>query len=241
MTAYSLGLTDRDRVNSAFGGGLPTSSIVLLEGPDGAGKSVLTQRAVYGMVESGHSVAHVSTELTVAAFVEQMASLSYDVVSHLLDERLLFLHAPVDTYGPDRQRDLLEPFQSATVLWRADVIVVDGFGALLRNDPEFAERMAADEADRAMERFVRFLRQVTATGRTVVLTVDPVDVDGGGLSPLRRSADVYLTLETETVGQEIRRQAVVNRFAGMGSQVDDTIGFAVQQGRGLTIETRTVA
>jgi flagellar protein FlaH len=34
---------------------------------------------------------------------------------------------------------------------------------------------------------------------------------------------------------------VVRRFAGMASPVDDTIGFSVEQGRGITIESRTIA
>jgi len=43
------------------------------------------------------------------------------------------------------------------------------------------------------------------------------------------------------VGNDIRRQVQVKRFAGMGEQVGDTIGFSVRSGTGIVIESRTVA
>jgi flagellar protein FlaH len=241
MNHYSIGLEDRDRVNDAFGGGLPQGSIVLLEGADGAGKSVVSQRCAYGMVTEGTAVAYVSTELRAAEFIEQMHSLSYDVVRPLLDDRLLFLHAPVDARGPGRERDLLGRLFDAGTLWRADAVFVDSFGALLRNDPSFDDAAAEGDADHAMERIVRSLKRAVASGRTVFLTVDPTGLDATALGPLRGVADVYFAIETSTVGQDVRRSMVVRRFAGMASPVDDTIGFSVEQGRGITIESRTIA
>ena len=61
------------------------------------------------------------------------------------------------------------------------------------------------------------------------------------LRPLRSAADVFFELQSEAVGNDIRKKALVRRFAGMKSPVDDTIGFSVQQGRGLVIESRTIA
>lgn len=238
MSHYSLGLGERDRVDHAFGGGLPEASVALLEGPDGAGKSVLTQRMAYGMAEEGTPVAVVSTELTAREYIEQMNSLSYDVVRHLLAERIAFFHADVDTAG---ERELLARLAAPSPLWNADVVIVDGFDAILRNDPAFDAVAERGDEDHAMQEFVSFLRRATATDRTVVLTVNPAAVTERALRPLRDVADVYLQLETKTVGQEIRNQAVVRRFAGMKEPVDDTIGFAVQQGRGIVIESRTVA
>lgn len=246
MSHYSIGLTDRDRVNHAIGGGLPSGSVCLLEGRDGAGKSVLTQRIAYGLIEEGTSTAVVSTELTASEYIDQMNSLSYDVVDHLLADRLLFFHANVDTHveagGRERgTRRLISRLFAPSPLWRGDVLVVDGFDAMLRNDPRFDAVTERGEEDHAMQRIVSALRQRTADDRTVVLTVNPATVTDRALQPLRDVSDVYLQLETSTVGQEIRQKAVVRRFAGMKNPVDDTIGFAVQQGRGVVIESRTIA
>lgn len=246
MRHYSLGLTERDRVDHAFGGGLPAGSVVLLEGSDGAGKSVLTQRMAYGFAEQRTPVSVVSTELTAGDYIEQMHSLSYDVVDHLLYDRLVFFHADVDTHVQigSRQRGtrtLLSRLFAPSPIWDGAVTIVDGFDALLRNDPRFDAVTRHEEEDHAMQRLVSALRQRTAGDRTVVLTVNPETVSSRALQPLRDAADVYLRLETSTVGQTIRNRAVVRRFAGMKNPVDDTIGFAVQQGRGVVIESRTVA
>lgn len=246
MTHYSIGLEDRDRVNHAIGGGLPEGSICLLEGPDGAGKSVLTQRMAYGLVEEGTPTAVVSTELTAQEYINQMNSLSYDVVEHLLSDRLVFFHADVDTHVERGGREagtrrLLTRLFAPSPLWNGDVVVVDGFDAILRNDPRFDAVANRGEEDHAMQRAVSELRRRTAEGRTVVVTVNPATVTDRALQPLRDVSDVYMQLETSTVGQEIRQKALVRRFAGMKNPVDDTIGFAVQQGRGVVIESRTVA
>ncbi|MFC7239992.1 ATPase domain-containing protein [Saliphagus sp. GCM10025317] len=237
---YSLGLTETDRVDNAIGGGLPEGSVVLIEGEDGAGKSALSQRFSYGMAEEGTYVTYISTELESWEFVQQMHSLSYDVVDHLLGEQMLFLHANVDTHSRGKKRQLLARLADAETLWRADVVYVDTLSALLRNDPNFEAADPAD-TDHVLQRLVTFLRQVTLQDKTVVLTVDPTSVDDDALRPLRNVADVYFDIETSAVGQEIRRQIRVRRFQNMKSPVDDSIGFNVQQGRGVSIVSRTVA
>ena len=242
MNRHALGLTRRDRVNAAFGGGFPPGSIVYVEGADGAGKSVLSQRIAYGMASEGIPVAYLSTELTLPEFLDQMNSLSYDVVEHLLADRMLFLHAPVagDEWSEATKRELLGRLLSAEHLWRGEVTIVDSFDALLRNDTLVADG-GVDGSVGVVETLTKRLRRITAGGQTIVLTADPHGVEDRMLKPLRRVTDVYLQVEMKEVGQEIRRNVVVRRFAGMASPVDDTIGFTVQQGRGITIESRTVA
>ncbi len=43
------------------------------------------------------------------------------------------------------------------------------------------------------------------------------------------------------VGNDVRRHIIVQRFAGMGEQVGDTVGFSVRSGIGVVIESRSVA
>ena len=242
MTEYlSTGLTGRDRVNNAIGGGIPEGSVVLIEGEDGAGKSALSQRFSYGMATEDTYVTYISTELECWEFVQQMNSLSYDVVDLLLEEQLLFLHANVDTHDAGNNRQLLARFASAETLWKADVVYVDTLSALLRNDPNYEAVVDEGDEDHVIQRLVSFLRHVTMQDKTVVLTIDPTSVRDDALRPLRNVADVYFQIETNTVGQEIRRKILVRRFQNMNSPVDDSIGFNVQQGRGVSIVSRTVA
>lgn len=244
---YSLDLEERDRVNASFGGGLPQGSLVLLEGEHGSGKSVITQRFCKGLCNAGTYVTYVSIEDRAADFVGQMRSLSYDVTDHLLNEQMLFLHADVDTHERLRDdhagrdgREMLTRLMEANVMWRSDVVIIDGFDAILLQDPRYDQARETGNQDDVVQNLITFFRQVVSDDKTVVLTVNPNALDPRALRPLRDTSDVYVTLQMRSVGSEVRRNMIVRKFAGMGEQVDDNIGFDVQSGRGLLIVTRTV-
>ncbi|CCQ37324.1 fla cluster protein FlaH [Natronomonas moolapensis 8.8.11] len=244
----SLGLEDHDRLNKELGGGIPRGSIVLMEGDYGAGKSAISQRFAYGFCEEETTVSFLSTELTVGGFLDQMHSLSYDVVDHLLDERLLFLHANLDTGGvlsggndDESRMDLLTRLMDAETMWTADVVIVDTFDAILRNDPTFEALIRKNEERQAALEIISFFRDMISEGKIIVLTVDPSTVDGDAIGPFRAIADVFIELEMVEVGNDVRRQVSVKRFAGMGEQVGDTIGYSVRSGTGIVIESRSVA
>jgi len=244
----SLGLEDHDRLNKELGGGIPRGSIVLMEGDYGAGKSAISQRMTYGFCEEETTVSFLSTELTVSGFLDQMHSLSYDVVDHLLYERLLFLHANLDSGGVlsggddgESRMDLLTRLMDAETMWTADVIVIDTFDAILRNDPTFEALIRKNEERQAALEIISFFRDMISEGKIIVLTVDPSTVDGDAIGPFRAIADVFIELEMVEVGNDVRRQISVKRFAGMGEQVGDTIGYSVRSGTGIVIESRSVA
>ncbi len=245
---YSLGLTDHDRLNKELGGGIPPGSIVLVEGDYGAGKSAMSQRFTYGLCEEDHSVTMLSTELTVGSFLDQMHSLSYDMVDHLLQERCLFLHADIGdtntlTDGDDDgdRKELLKRLMEAEVMWGSDVIIIDTFDSILRNDPKFEALVRQNEERQAALEIIGFFRDVISRGKVIVLTVDPSTLDEEAIGPFRSIADVFLELEMVEVGNDVRRQISVKRFAGMGEQVGDSVGYSVRSGTGIVIESRSVA
>jgi flagellar protein FlaH len=246
---YSIGMDERDRLNKELGGGIPPGSIVLVEGDYGAGKSAISQRFSYGLCEEGHTVTMLSTELTVGSFLEQMHSLDYEMVDHMLDENILFLHADIgdskSTFSDDEddgeRMDLLKRLMEAEVMWDSDVIIVDTFDAILRNDPKFEALVRENEERQAALEIISFFRDVIAEGKVIVLTVDPTTLEEEALGPFRSIADVFLELDMVEVGNDVRRQINVLRFAGMGEQVGDTIGYSVRSGTGIVIESRSVA
>jgi flagellar protein FlaH len=243
---YSIGLEDRDRLNEELGGGFPEGSIVLIEGEYGAGKSVLSQRFNYGMLEEGTSVTHLSAEFTIGGFIDQMRSLDYDVTDHLLSEDLLFLYADIDsgnalTEGDGDRMELLRRLMEAEVMWQADVITIDTFSAILRNDPKFEALIRENDERQAALEIISFFRDIISRGQTVIITVDPTTVDEDAIGPFRSIADVYIKLQTVEVGNDVRRNIAVKRFSGMGEQVGDTVGFSVRSGAGVVIESRSVA
>ena len=244
---YPIGLTDHDRLEKELGGGMPKGSIVLIEGDYGAGKSVLSQRFTYGFNTEGVVTTLVSTELGVKGFLDQMDSLTYDMVKPLINEEVLFIPAKIDASGTltgesnDERKELLKRMMEADTMWEGDVIVIDTFDAILRNDPKFEALVRQNEERQAALEIISFFRDLTTKGKTIVLTVDPSTVDEEAIGPFRSIADVYLELEMVEVGNDVRRNIFVKRFAGMGEQVGDRIGFSVRSGIGIVIESRSVA
>ncbi|EFW93103.1 fla cluster protein flaH [Haladaptatus paucihalophilus DX253] len=249
---YSLGLQDHDRLNNELGGGIPRGSIVLIEGDYGAGKSAMSQRFSYGLCETDHSVTLLSTELTIRGFIDQMHSLSYGVEEHLLNERLLFLHAdvdsgtrqitaPTDDADDGQRKELLNRLMQAEAMWKADVVIIDTFDAILRNDPTFEALVRQNEERQAALEIISFFRDLVTQGKVVVLTVDPSTVDEDAIGPFRAIADVFMELQMVEVGNDVRRNISVKRFAGMGEQVGDSIGYSVRADAGIVIESRSVA
>jgi len=241
-------MEDHDRLNKELGGGIPRGSIVLLEGDYGAGKSAISQRFSYGFTEEDASVTFLSTELTVTGFIDQMHSLSYDIVKPLLREELLFLHADFDSAGALRGNDddterkqLLKRLMEAEVMWEPEVVIIDTFDAILRNDPTFESLVRQNDERQAALEIISFFRDMISDGKIIVLTVDPSTVDEEAIGPFRSIADVFIEIQMVEVGNDIRRQLQVKRFAGMGEQVGDTIGFSVGSGTGIVIESRSVA
>ena len=243
----SLGMEDHDRLNKELGGGIPRGSIVLLEGDYGAGKSAISQRFTYGFTEEETSVTFLSTELTVSGFIDQMHSLSYDIVSPLLNEQLLYLQGDFDSAGAlrgeeDKERkELLRRLMEAETMWEPEVIIIDTFDSILRNDPTFESLVRQNEERQAALEIISYFRDMISDGKVIILTVDPSTVDEEAIGPFRSIADVYIEIQMIEVGNDIRRQLQVKRFAGMGEQVGDTIGFSVRSGTGIVIESRSVA
>ena len=243
----SLGMEDHDRLNKELGGGIPRGSIVLLEGDYGSGKSAISQRFSYGFTQENSSVTFLSTELTVTGFIDQMHSLSYDIVKPLLREELLFLHADFDTAGALRgeqeteRKQLLKRLMEAETMWQPEVVIIDTFDAILRNDPTFESLVRQNDERQAALEIISFFRDMISDGKIIVLTVDPSTVDEEAIGPFRSIADVFIEIQMIEVGNDIRRQLQVKRFAGMGEQVGDTIGFSVRSGTGIVIESRSVA
>jgi flagellar protein FlaH len=245
---YPIGLSEHDRLEKELGGGIPKGSIVLIEGDYGAGKSVLSQRFTYGFNTEDVVTTLVSTELGVKGFLDQMNSLTYDIVKPLINEEVLFIPAEIDAAGTltgsekdEDRKQFLKRMMEAETMWEADVILIDTFDAILRNDPKFEALVRQNEERQAALEIISFFRDLTTKGKTIVLTVDPSTVGEEAIGPFRSIADVYLELEMVEVGNDVRRNVFVKRFAGMGEQVGDRIGFSVRSGIGIVIESRSVA
>ena len=68
-----------DEIDKKLGEGIPLGSLVLIEGENDTGKSVLCQQMRYGGLNQLYRIAYYSTENTIKSMLAQMDSLSLDI------------------------------------------------------------------------------------------------------------------------------------------------------------------
>ncbi len=191
MTQHLDFKVNRDELSERLGGGLPRGSLIVVEAPYGAGKSILTQRILYGLLKNHHTAGIVSTELTTLGFIEQMRSLDYAVEGELLSGDLLFL--PVYPLVAKRQlpHDLLARLQAAEELFQKEIVIIDTFSKLITEQ----QRAFQEHAQSAQ------YQQRAENPQTAVFKADPSADASNGLDP-----DQRLTAQVEDTLYNIKRR-----------------------------------
>ncbi|HUR64298.1 MAG TPA: ATPase domain-containing protein [Candidatus Thermoplasmatota archaeon] len=229
----------QDDLAARLGGGLPSGALVVMEGPVGAGKSVLCQRLTQGLMRNGARVAYVSTELTTRAMLAQMDSLGYgEAWQAIPDERFVFIptHPVLGERAP--RGEGLGRLLKARRLYEPDVIVFDTFSKLVGD--HMADQPDTRQAMDTVEAVLHLFKRLTGLGKTLVLTLDPAEADKHALEPFTVAAEVFLRLEKERVGVATNRRIVVERMNRAARRYNETIGFRVEPRVGIVIEIKAV-
>jgi len=217
-----------DELHLKMGGGIPHGSVVFIEGPEGSGRSVLSQRLCYGFLNNEASVTFVSTEMTIKAFIDQMYSLEYKVGPYMLSGKLSYMPVYPLLSNSMKRDDFLDKLMNSSSLYERDILIVDSFSSLVNRKLDDNQAMA----------LMGFLKKITKMNKTVVLTGE---AGIASLEPLRLASDVYLNMNMKTGGGGITREIHVKRFLRARGQVDDTMKYRVEARSGLVIEITDVS
>jgi|TARA_B110000967_G_scaffold159893_1_gene165646 flagellar protein FlaH len=221
---------ETDSLADSMGLRLPNRSLYILQGAVGGGKSLVSQRLVYGMVENGVKVLVITTELTTRGWIEQMESIGYGITDAIREGKLMVFsrYGSIAESTPDV--DLIQLLDSEAVEM-ADVVVIDSASSLMPSHLDDTERF------RLMQR----LRQISSKGRSLMLCVDPVEMDEKLMHNLRSSAEVVLDLMTTMIGGEIKRNVVVTRYLRAAGPVQTSIGWRVEPSMGFIVDITAVS
>jgi flagellar protein FlaH len=209
---------------------LPNRSLYVLQGAVGGGKSLVSQRLIYGMVENGVKVLVITTELTTRGWIEQMESIGYGITDAIREGKLMVFSRFGSIAESTPDVDLIQLLESEAVEL-ADVVVIDSASSLMPSDLDDASRF------QLMQR----LRQISSQGRSLMLCVDPVEMDDKLMHNLRSSAEVVLDLMTTMIGGEIKRNVVVTRYLRAAGPVQTSIGWRVEPSMGFIVDITAVS
>lgn len=218
---------DQDELDRYLGGGIPKSSILLFEGEDGAGKSILSQRMVYSFLLNDATVTYISSELNTVAFVDQMDSLSYDIKKFLLNDRLLFVPMFPLLGRTKFSTRFMERLLSSRFVFKNEVIVFDTLSFLLIKN-HISEQDCFN--------VIYTLKKYTSMGKTIIFNVDPTHLNDTFLTLLRSVSDIYFKLSIKDFAGMTVRLINIPRFKRPMGIHQVKIPFKVESRKGLTIE-----
>ena len=221
---------ETDSLADTMGLRLPNRSLYVLQGVVGAGKSLIAQRLVHGMLDNGVKILVITTELTTRGWIEQMESIGYGVTDALREGRLM-IFSRFGTIAESRMEVGLNEVLDSEAVGEADVIILDSASALMPSEPTDQERFEL------MQR----LRKITADGRSVMLCVDPEEINHKLLHNMRASAEVVLDLSTALIGGDLKRSIIVTRFLRAAGPVQTSVGWRVEPSMGFIVDITAVS
>ncbi|WP_258393407.1 ATPase domain-containing protein [Nanobdella aerobiophila] len=220
---------DRDEFADRLGGSIPKGSIFIIEGEDGAGKSIISQRLSYGSLLNKNKVTYISSELSVVDFVKQMDSLGYDIKDYLLSQDLLFI-STLYMFGKIKEKENLIfelTKEKSRKIFDSDLIILDSLSYPLING---LDKMGS-------VRLLEFLNKVKNMEKTIIITYSPNDINEFFVKNIRRIADIYFDLKFSSIDEGSGLKMVnIRRFRYARGVYNNVIPFRVEPNIGLIVE-----
>ena len=218
----------QDSLGQSMGTAIPNRSLMLVCGGIGSGKSIIGQSMSFGKTANDVKVALYTTELTTRGWLEQVGSIGY-YMDKRIDEGAFHLISSFgvlaeQTTEPVSLLDLIDAPPSK----EAEVIIIDRASELMPPEVDGKELLSK-------------LRKFTSEGRTLILTIDPEEMDETALRDMKNSAEVVLDMLTAVVGGQLVRTIAVTRFLRAAGPVTERIGWKVMPEMGFIVDITAVA
>ena len=221
---------EQDSLANAMGARLPNRSLWMIQGEVGSGKSLVSQRLIFGLLENGSKILVITTELTTRGWIEQMESIGYPVTEHIASGRLLVFSRFGVIAEAKEGVDIFDVLESEAID-KSDVVIVDSASALMPDGLEDSQHLIT----------LQKLRKVCSESRSLLLTIDPTEMDDKLLHKLRSSCEVLLDMKAGFVGGEIKRTIVVTRFLRAAGPVQASVGWRVEPYMGFIVDITAVS
>lgn len=222
----------RDELGRNTGGYIPKGSITLIEGGPSSGKSILSQRLAFGMLDNGHTVTYISTELNLLGFLNQMNSLGYSIYDKIVSEDLLFLSLLPQIGQTVLKKNMIFDLLTSKKVFENECVIVD-----LVSDFMVSNDITREDCFKIS----KLLTRIGTLGKTVILCADPELVNKNFLDMLRGNSDIYFFTEAKMVLGNMLRIINVNRFKMPAGDFNSAIPFKVLPGSGLSIEIASLS
>jgi len=215
-----------DEIDKKLGEGIPLGSLVLIEGENDTGKSVLCQQMVYGGLNQLYRIAYYSTENTIKSMLAQMESLSLDVSDFYSWGyfRIFPVHLEGVEWTSEQMKGTLHLLNSHLKNIRERIVIVDSLTMFTTYSNE----------DLILE-FLTSLKNLCDKGYTILITLHQHAFKEDTLVRIRSSCDCHLFLRKEQLTDRYISVMEVSKIRGAKKSTGNIVSFEVQPGFGLKI------
>jgi flagellar protein FlaH len=215
-----------DEIDKKLGEGIPLGSLVLIEGENDTGKSVLCQQMTYGGLNQLHRIAYYSTENTIKSMQAQMESLSLDISDFYAWGyfRIFPVHLEGVEWTSEQMKGTLHLLINHIRSVRERVIVIDSLTMFTTYSDE----------DNILE-FLTSLKNLCDKGYTILITLHQHAFREDTLVRIRSACDCHLFLRKEQLTDRYISVMEVLKIRGARKSTGNIVSFEVQPGFGLKI------
>jgi len=221
----------RDEFHKRIGGGFPAGSIVLIEGPHGSGKSVISQRILYSFLQNHITVTCISTQMTTVEFIMQMSSMDYRINRGLISGNLLYLPVYPLVSMNIRKENFIDKLMDSRQFYEKDAIFIDSLSTIIVND--------ANQEN--IEDLMAFFKRISSLEKVIIFSVNPGEISEDILRGIKLASTVILKLESKPFGGDIKNVINVVKYNFAKENFQKVTVFRVEPGIGLVVEITSIA
>ncbi|AFN03121.1 flagellar accessory protein FlaH [Pyrococcus furiosus DSM 3638] len=219
-----------DELHRRLGGGIPAGTIMLIEGDRGTGKSIISQRLLYGFLMNGYTASYVSSQYTTVEYVKQMVSIGYDIIPFLIRKKLVFVSLYPLLSGVSEERRFLSRLLGEPRLWEPDVVIIDSFSSVLSREEEL----------KSVRNFLMYLKRLSSLGKVIILTANPDEIPRDTLFLLEEASTLLMRLNVRVFGGDLKNSATIVKYNNAKGVFQKIIPFRVEPKVGLVVEIAAV-
>ena len=161
-----------------------------------------------------------------------MKSLDYPVADRIISSSLMFIPVyPIIGKAKTERKDFLSKLVQTTHLFDRHVLIVDTFSSLISE--ELNEGNAIET--------ISFLKKMNSRGKSIILTIDPTEINDKLLTPFKSAADIFMEIRLRVIEGELNRTLTVNRYLKAKDYVSSMMSFRVEPNIGIIVDITTVA
>lgn len=220
--------TGNEELDVRLGGGVPVPSLLVIEGDNGTGKTVLCCQLTRGFLISNMKAMYITTESTVKQLLEHSRNISIDLTQSFMRGYLSIVPALVEgaKWSKNSARallsDLVEYLKKSTKNY--SVIIVDSASLLLHY---------ASDSD--VHSLLSEVRNIVKRGVTLIMSTHPAIISEKVVKELTAASDVYFRLSIGEIGGRTVKIINVVKIRGAPSLAETSIAFDVDPAFGLKI------